>query len=251
MKITLLCENVCGHSGSKVCLAEWWLSAFIQVKGINILFDTGHTDVYKKNAENLWIDLNTTDVVILSHYHWDHTGGLRYHDFKERKKLIAHPDVFSKMPKEQVDKILSDFDVQPSKKILNIWEDIFFLGEIPRVTNFETGKSRDEHMFDDTAIIIKSDKWVIVIAWCSHSGICNICEYAKEVSGQELYAVIGGFHLFEENKVGVEKTLEYFHQEKPELILPMHCVDMPTQSKFYTQFNSKKYSTGDMIELDI
>ncbi len=251
MKITLLCENVCGHSGSKVCLAEWWLSAFIQVNNTNILFDTGHTDIYKKNAENLGINLDTTDVVVLSHYHWDHTGGLRYHDFKEKKKLIAHPDVFLKMPKDQVDKISSDFDVQPSESVVEISEDIYFLGQVPRTTTFESGKSRDEHMFDDTAIIIKSSKWVIVIAWCSHSWICNICEYAKEISGQDLYAVIGGFHLFEDNKIWVEKTIEYFKKENPELILPMHCVDMPTQAKFHINFNSKKYSTGDVIELDI
>jgi len=250
MKITILCENVAGHLGAKVCLAEWGFSAYIQTKGVNLLFDTGHTNVYKKNAKNLNIDLDKTDFIVLSHHHWDHTGGLRFHDFSEKKQLIAHPEVIEKLPKNQSKKLIKDFKIIRSKEPLEFSKDIFYLGEIPRENNFEAGNYKEDRMLDDSAIVIRTKKGAVVITGCSHSGICNICEYAKKVSGQDLYAVIGGFHLFEEDRNAVNNTIAYFKSENVKYILPMHCVDFPTMVKFNINFGSKKYSTGDTISMN-
>ena len=250
MKITILTENVVGYNGAKVCLAEWGFSAFVEVRGLNILFDTGHTDVYKKNAKHLDVNLDAVDFVVLSHHHWDHTGGLRFHDFKDKKKLIAHPETVGKLPKEEAAKIRNEFEIIYSTKPYKFADGMYFLGEIPRKNDFEEGKYKDDDMLDDTAIAIKTAKGAVLITGCSHAGICNICEYAKEVTGEDLYAVIGGFHLFDDNKEVVDRTIEYFKQEKVEHLMPMHCVDHPTQAKFYLNFGSKKYSVGDVIELD-
>ena len=249
MQITILTENVIGHKNAKTCLAEWGLSLFIQFNKVNILFDTGHTDIYKRNAKALGIDLTKTDYIVLSHNHWDHTGGLRFHNFTDMKKLITHPDVFKKLPENQATKIKKDFNIITSKESLEFSKNIFYLGEIPRTNNFESGKYNNDQMLDDSAIAIKTNKGTIIITGCSHSGICNICDYAKKISGQNLYAVIGGFHLFEEEKYAVEKTIEYFKREQPKLLAPMHCVDFPTLVKFHINFNTKKYSTGDILEL--
>ncbi len=228
MKITILCENVAGHHGRKICLAEWGFSAFIQTADINLLFDTGHTDVYWKNAEQLGINLENTHFVILSHFHWDHTGGLRFHNFQSKKKLVTHPEVLEKLPADESAKLKKDFALMTSKEPLEFAKDIIYLGEIPRENDFEIGSFADDNM---------------------RAGICNICEYGKKVSGQPLYAVIGGFHLFAENQKSVDKTMDYFKAEKPTHLLPMHCVDFPTQAKFYTNFATKKYSAGDIIDI--
>jgi len=249
MKITLLCENAVGYAGADVCLAEWGFSAFIQAREINILFDAGLTDVYKRNAEKLLIPLDKTDFVILSHHHDDHTGGLRFHAFKDIKKLIAHPEVFGKLPQNEYEKIKKDFEIISSKQPLEFVEGMYFLGEVPRENDFEDKDIGDETVVDDSAIAIKTSKGAVLITGCSHSGICNICEYAKQITGQPLYAVIGGFHLFEDNPEIVDKTIQYFKAEKPEYILPMHCVDFPTQAKLYANCDTEKYSTGDTIEL--
>lgn len=251
MKITLLCENVAGYEEAEVCLAEWGFSVFIQTKNSNLLFDTGHTDVYKKNAKQLGINLENTDFIILSHYHWDHTGGLRFHNFKNKKKLITHPEVFEKLPQDESEKIKNDFEIITSKEPLEFAKDIFYLGEIPRKNDFEVGSFEDDKMLDDSAIVFKTPKGAVLITGCSHSGICNICEYAKKVSSQNLYAVIGGFHLFEENQKAINETMNYFKAEKIKHLLPMHCVDFPTQAKFHTNFGTKKYSTGDIIDIEI
>jgi 7,8-dihydropterin-6-yl-methyl-4-(beta-D-ribofuranosyl)aminobenzene 5'-phosphate synthase len=249
MKITLLCENGVGHDGSEVCLAEWGFSAFVQMEDVNILFDTGHTDIYKKNAKQLGIDLEDTDFIVLSHHHWDHVGGLRFHDFKNKKKLIAHPEVFEKLLQGDSEKFKNDFEIVASEEALEFSKNIFYLGQIPRENDFEANVSEKDAILDDSAIVIKTPKGAIVITGCSHSGICNICEYAKKVSGQNLHAVIGGFHLCADNQEVVNKTIEYFKNENPEHIFPMHCVDFATQVKFHTNFGCKKYSAGDVIEI--
>ncbi len=248
MKITILVENQSSHAGAKVCLAEWGFSAYIQTKNVNILFDSGHTDIYKQNAKKLNIDLCKTDFIILSHHHWDHAGGLQHHDFKKGKKLIIHPEILDKLFREESQKLISDFKIIPSKKPLEFSDGIYYLGEIPRNNTFEKGMYKNDLMLDDSAIAVKSSKGVIVITGCSHAGISNICDYAKQVTEQKLYAVIGGFHLFEDNQEAVNGTIDYFKKEKPKYLYPMHCVDFPTLVKFYTIFGIKKLSTGDTIE---
>ncbi len=249
MKITVLCENQAGYRGARVCLAEWGLSLFVETKGANILLDAGNTDVYRRNAEKLKVNLEKTHFVVLSHHHWDHVGGLRYHGFKERKKLIAEPETLEKMPLEQSEKIKADFDVITSKEPLEFSKGIYFLGIVPRKNSFEKGVFRKDKMRDDSALAVKSKKGAMVITGCSHAGICNICEYAKAVTGQELYTVIGGFHLFENEPEAVSKTIEYFKTEKPEHLYPMHCIDFPTIAKFHKIFGTRKLSAGDKINI--
>ena len=249
MKFTLLNENSVGYMNAQTCLAEWGFSLFIQINGINILFDTGATDVYLKNAKHLGIDLDTTNFVVLSHHHWDHTGGLKFLNFKLKKKIIIHPLILKKLSPKDVSKLKNDFEIISSAKPLEFSKNIYYLGEIPRINSFEKGKYENDPMSDDSAIVIKTKDGTIVITGCSHSGICNICSYAKKITGQRLYAVIGGFHLFEEDKNIVEKTINYFKNDKPRYLFPMHCVDNFAMTQFYNNFHCKKYSSGDSFEL--
>lgn len=257
MKITLLCEN---EACAMQWLAEWGFSAFIQYNDHKILFDTGFSNVYRHNAELAGIDLEETDYIALSHFHRDHTRGLLHHGFKEKKKIILHPRILTavletKDPEIKQDfanihrVLVNDFDPVPSKNALEFVDGAFFLGEIPRKNDFEPGCFEGDAMEDDTALAFRTDKGAVVVSGCSHAGICNICEYAKEVTGQPLYAVIGGFHLLSEENPPVAQTIEYFKAENPPLLLPMHCVDFPALVAFHNAFGSQKYSAGDVIEL--
>lgn len=257
MKITLLCENeVCGMHW----LAEWGFSAFIEYGDQKILFDTGMSNVYRHNAARAGIDLETVDYLALSHFHFDHTGGLLHHGFESKKKMILHPRVMDAVwagsgetPRKEYRKIhgvlTQDFDLIPSKEALEFAPGAFFLGEIPRRNDFEPGCYEDDAMEDDTALAFRTDKGAVVVSGCSHAGICNICEYAKEVTGQSLYAVIGGFHLLAEDNPPIDQTIAYFKQENPEILLPMHCVDFPALVAFHNAFGSKKFAAGDVITL--
>jgi len=257
MKITLLCEN---EACAMNWLAEWGFSAFIEYNGCKILFDTGFSDVYRHNARLAEINLEKTDYIALSHFHRDHTRGLLHHGFSDKKKIILHPRILSavlntddraiKQDFANIHRVLAnDFEVVPSKGVLEFAPGAFFLGEIPRCHNFEPGCFEDDAMEDDTALAFQTDQGVIVVSGCSHAGICNICEYAKKVTGQTLYAVIGGFHLLSEETPPVAETIDYFKAENPSVLLPMHCVDFPALVAFHNAFGSQKFSAGDVIEL--
>lgn len=249
MKITILVENQTGRSQNKLCSSEWGLSVVISVGDVNVLFDTGHSDIYWQNSKKLGIDLNDIDFIVLSHHHWDHTEGLLSHSFKNKKKMILHPDVLNDASKDVIDIIKKDFEIISSNNVLEFSRGIYFLGEIPRKFDYEKGTYKNNKMLDDTALAIKSKKGVIVVTGCSHSGISNICEQAKKVTGQKLFAVIGGFHLFEDEESPVEETIKYFENEKPDYLYPMHCVDFPVLVKLHNKFNVIKLGAGDVIEL--
>ena len=108
---------------------------------------------------------------------------------------------------------------------------IVFLGQIPRRIDFEAKEpigylenKEDDFVLDDSAIVVKTDKGLIIVSGCSHSGICNIIEYAKEVCKEDkVYAIFGGFHLFNEKLT--DKTIEFIKKQNIERIYPMHCLN--------------------------
>jgi 7,8-dihydropterin-6-yl-methyl-4-(beta-D-ribofuranosyl)aminobenzene 5'-phosphate synthase len=250
MKICVLAENSTARSHCRDCLAEWGLSLYLEAGDVRILFDGGHKGTFLQNADALGVDLNKTDFVVLSHHHWDHTGGLRFHSFRGKKKLITHPRVPETVLAEQSLNLSANFEVTTSKEPLEFSPGIFYLGEIPRQTDFEKGAYQDDPMPDDTAIAIKTAQGTIIVTGCSHAGVCNISEHAKKVTGQDIYGVMGGFHLFEDDPAAIAGSIAYFKKEKPAFLFPMHCVDHAAMAAFYTNFKVKKYGAGDVFEVE-
>jgi len=259
LKITILTENVAGGK----FLAEHGLSYLIEIDDEKILFDTGHSDVFLKNAKTLGIDIqNEIKKIVLSHGHWDHGDGLRFID---NKILITHPDSFLKRYRKTnhstvgltltKKEIQNKFNLIESKESYQITDNLFFLGEIPRNNNFESQATpfeledgSDDFITDDSALAAIVENELIVITGCSHSGICNICEHAKAVSGvSKISAVIGGFHLKLQNKQ-TRETIEYFKKNKIETLLPSHCTDLPALALFYNEFKIPQVKTGMQFE---
>ena len=261
MRIRLLNENLV----SDLCwLAEYGFSAWIEYNGTKIIFDAGWSDVWCRNAQTAGIDLDEVDVVALSHFHSDHSRGLLFHPFRTKKKLVLHPrvmtallDPFIEPPdrhlphkyREIEQKLRADFDVVEAKEPLEFVPGAFFLGQIPRVTAFERGYYYEDPMDDDTALAFRTDKGAVVVTGCSHSGICNICTYAKEVTGQELHAVIGGFHLMNPEKPAVDETIDWFKTEKIARLLPVHCVSFDIQARLQIEFGYERPGAGSLIEI--
>ncbi len=250
MKVSVLAENSAGRSHSRDCLAEWGLSLYLEVGGVRILFDSGHKGILVQNANALGVDLGKTDFIVLSHHHWDHTGGLRFYTFKPKTKLVTHPRVQEKVLTEQSLDLATDFELITSTEPLEFSPGIYYLGEIQRQTGFEKGAYQDDPMPDDTAIAIRTAKGTIVVTGCSHAGVSNISEYAKKVTGQRIYGVMGGFHLFEDDPDAIEGSIDYFKREKPDFLYPMHCVDHAAMAKFYNNFKVRKYGAGDVFEVE-
>ena len=255
LTITILTENVAGGK----FLAEHGLSYLIEIDEEQILFDTGHSDVFLKNANVLGIDIQKDiQKVVLSHGHWDHGDGLR---FIENKTLITHPASFLKRYRKadnstvgltlSKDEIQNRFDLIESVNHYKITENLFFLGEIPRANNFESKTTtfkledgKDDFIEDDSALVAIVNNELVVITGCSHSGICNICEHAKKVTGiEKISAVIGGFHL-KRNNLQTQKTVAYLKKNAVKKVLPSQCTELPALAVFYDNFEIQQIKTG-------
>ena len=258
MKITLLCENeVCAMHWK----AEWGFSAWIEHDGAQILFDMGFSDVWRHNADRAGIDLNAVDAIAFSHIHRDHTRGVLHHGFDGPKKVVLHPRVMEPPPDIpedasartdylQIQQVLrDDFNLVETTCAYEMTPGAFFLGEIPRVTGFEAGHYKGDPMPDDTALAFRTDKGCVVVAGCSHAGICNICEAAMSVTGQALHAVIGGFHLLHDENPPIDQTIDWFRKAQVPVLLPMHCVEFDILARFHTELGTEKLGAGSVIEL--
>lgn len=261
MNIYVLVDN---RTGGKLG-AEWGLSFYIEFNGKNILFDFGASDLYIENGKRQGIDVFDADYYVLSHGHSDHGNGLK---FMSRGRLICHPEAFIKryianskdkthigLPyslKEAKEK----FDIIMADKPYEIDDDIIFLGQIPRVTDFES-KSTEfikedgtwDFVEDDSGLVFKMDKGLVIISGCAHSGICNIIKYAKKVTGiNKVYAVIGGFHLKGNDEI-TNKTIEYLKTMNIEYLSTSHCTQFPALVQFANILDSMPFKVGDIIEL--
>ncbi len=261
MKITVLAEDQARVDSPLA--SEHGLSLLIEFEGKKILFDLGQTDAFLRNAKKLEVNLDGIDFVVLSHGHYDHTGGLRF--FTRKTRLVAHPTCFGKKYGKQgyigcpftLEEMRQKFDIVLAKKPFKISENIIFLGEIPRKNSFEGRPCgyldekciKKDFLPDDSALAIKTEKGLAIISGCSHSGICNIIEYAKKATGQgKVHAVIGGFHLIG-NDAPIEETIEYLKSQQIANLLPCHCTGLPALSRLYQEFKIRKPCTGDVLEL--
>ena len=149
--------------------------------------------------------------------------------------------------------------LHPVKPRLEISKNIVFLGEIPNINNFEDREAIgsyesingiiDDYVKDDSAIVCKSEEGLFIITGCSHSGICNIIEYAKKVCcDKRIYGVIGGFHLFE-NDDRLQATIDYLDKNKIELLYPCHCVSLEAKIAMANKLKINEVGVGLVLEI--
>lgn len=267
MKLTVLVDN--NVYIDHYYLGEPALSFYIEDEEEKILFDTGFSDVFIKNADLLNIDLSKITKLALSHGHNDHTGGLKSISeifTKQKPQIIAHPLTF--LPKKEdelaigssvsTEELQENYELLLSKKPIKLSPNITFLGEIPELVDFEPRKQVGEtkileyftpdYVLDDSALVFEGQDGIYIITGCSHSGISNICEYAKQITGnQTIRSIIGGFHLFDDD-LQLDKTIEYFKNNEITSLYPCHCVSFQAKAKIHYQQSIEEVGVGMQIE---
>jgi len=259
VKLSVLTENSAGDG----FLSEHGLSYFIERENEKILFDAGAADVFLKNAVKLGLEPCTDfQKIVLSHGHWDHGGGLR---FIFTKTLITHPSSFiprfRKKDRSPVGLPFSRaetkdrFDLVETAGPYRLGANAFFLGGIPRLnsfeaktTSFEDEKGLEDFTPDDSGLAFVEKGELVVVSGCAHSGICNMVEYARKVTGiRAVKAVIGGFHLKDDGPL-TAAVIDYFRPFENLSLYPSHCTGPAALAAFGRVFLISPVKTGMVFD---
>ena len=257
MKVSILTDNFPGNSTG----AEHGLSYFVDHEGIKLLFDTGQSALFLQNASIMGIDPEGRELIILSHGHFDHGNGLAH---LTGGRLLCHPGCFVKRYrntdhtyiglKNSREEIAEKFDLITSKASYPISNTVLFLGEIPRITDFESQQTdfsfedgTPDFVVDDSAIALQTLKGLFVITGCGHAGLVNTLEQARNITGeQRIYGVMGGFHLKERDRQTIE-TINYLKKNRVKHVIPSHCTALPALVAFAEKFPIRSVKTGDLF----
>ena len=223
MKIINLVEDTKGAEG---CAYEHGLSFYIETENHKVLLDTGATDAFLQNAEKLGIDLKQVDTVVISHGHYDHTGGLLsfvrlnpeariyiqktaqgafYNYRNQEEKYIGMDKRISDL--QQV--IFLEGDLQPDEE-LYLFTGVTGRKLWPKGNEILKRKSGNEFIQDDFCheqylVVTEGDKKVL-LSGCAHNGILNILDKYEELLGGYPTHVISGFHMMKKNDYTEEDT---------------------------------------------
>ena len=270
--ITTLVEDTTLSDG---LLAEHGLSFWIEYGDKRILFDTGQSDTLVKNAKALGIDLAEANAIVISHGHYDHTGGLSaVLDIASKAKIYLHPAAiepkFSRktsgvnsigMPylaKKAVQRRHVVWTVTPA----HIFPGVSVTGQVSRVNNFEDvggaffvdeNYKKPDKLLDDQTLFIESARGLVVVLGCAHSGVVNALEYISNLTSRnKIYAVIGGMHLLNASKERIERTITVFREYNIQKVGVAHCTGAGAARMFSDAFKDRCFScsTGTQISFE-
>jgi 7,8-dihydropterin-6-yl-methyl-4-(beta-D-ribofuranosyl)aminobenzene 5'-phosphate synthase len=243
VKITLLSDNVVHTKG---LFAEHGLSILLERGEQQLLFDVGQGVSAVHNAHVLGITLQSLPVV-LSHGHYDHTGGLvHFSRMLSRTVVFAHSDVFKQrfstkvandirsvgapFAKEELERngVELQLDSDPHEVLEGIWT----TGQIARpfaadqaVTGLwlDVASSVPDYVLDEIAVIVEGSKKAMVLLGCAHAGVPNVMQQVEAMTDKPLYGIVGGLHLAKASQRDVEALALLLRKRGVEFVAASHC----------------------------
>ena len=275
LKFTVVVDNNVPPRANAPFRGEHGLSMLIETGTNRILFDTGASDLVVYNLGLLGVHPRDLDAIVLSHGHYDHTGGLAAVLTMAAKKIpvFSHPEIFKPryavagtscryvgvpFVREALARMGADFRSveEPLELVPNLW----ISGPIPRETSYEEGDTRlvvaeegcdceggaaptafhRDPLTDDMAIFVRCSKGLVVLGGCAHSGIINMVNHGLKVTGSiKVHGLLGGTHLgptADPQKNATIAALEWFN---PDFIASNHCTGFAVMARLAQVFGDK------------
>ena len=234
LKITILYDNYVFKAGTK---SDWGFSCLIEGTDKTILFDTGtKSDILFHNISQLNVNIDKIEQIILSHNHGDHTGGLHAVLDKNSNVSVYLPHSF---PVQFIERVKTKgASVVKVKDPLKICQNVFLTGEMG-------------NRLREQSLILNTTKGLIIVTGCSHPGIVKIVKKAKKIVNENIYLVIGGFHLMRQNNKQVNTIIEQFKKMGVQKCGATHCTG-DAQIELFKKAYGKNYvpmGTGKIINL--
>ncbi len=274
VKLTILCEN---RVTNPALIAEQGLSILAESEAGQVLYDTGQTGTVIHNANKLGINLEALQNVVLSHGHFDMSGGLPVL-LKHLKSLnvYCHPNLFNKKYKiVNNDRVeigvsweKSEMEALGARFILKtrpveILPEIWISGEIPRLNEYEyIDESYQERILesylhdelsDDLSLIIKTKKGLVILLGCGHAGPVNTVKHAMRImKANHVHAVMGGMHLHNAPDEKINKIVYHLIELNPDFIIPLHCCGFRCINQLFNAVKDKVllFNVGDSFSIN-
>ncbi len=216
----------------------WGFSCLVTGAEKTILFDTGGDGaMLLGNMEKLGIEPNSIDAVVLSHKHGDHTGGLKSFLSRNSSVTVYMPESFPAGIKKDVKK--SGAKIVEVTKPMRIFENVYSTGQMGT-------------LIKEQGLIIRTGKGLVVITGCAHPGIVKMVRVSKELLGDDILFVMGGFHLEWTTRGKIEKVISEFKQMGVKYAGPTHCSGEKARELFEEHYGDKyiKLGAGRTVTLE-